>query len=69
MRNPPFVEMTSRCAVMTKVIVVLVTDSCHRFLEAGQFIPQVLHRMVKNVQLGGLLSNNLPEIKGLETET
>ena len=52
----------------TEVIVELPTSPSHHGLEASQLILQVLHGVMKDVQLGGLLTNYLPEVEGLNNE-
>ena len=67
MGQPSLMEVTSGNAVSSKVVVVLTTYSCHRFLETGQFVLQVLHGVMKDVQLGRLHLDHLPEVIGLKT--
>ena len=50
----------------TEVLVELPIRPRHHAFETGQFVLQVLHGIVKNVQLSSLLSDHLPEIEGLD---
>ena len=63
--NPSLVELATPSRASTKVLVELTTRPCHHGLETGQFILQVFHGVVQDVQLGRLLPDHLPEIEGL----
>ena len=52
---------------LSKVVVILTTDTGHRLLEAGQFGLEVLDRMVEDVQGGRLHPDHLPKLIGLKT--
>ena len=67
--NPPFVSQTSRGTAPMEVVVVLLAHARHRLLEAGQLILEIFHRVGKYVQHGGLFTNHLPQVIGLENET
>ena len=66
MIKPSFVELTTGDRVPSEVVVVLATDPSHRLLEAGELVFQILHGMVKDVQLRRLLAHQHPKIIGLE---
>ena len=65
MGNPSLMEVVSRSRTSAKVLVEPLNDPVHDLLEAGQLIFEVLHRIVKNVQLGGLLTNHLAKLASL----
>ena len=66
MGDPPFVELATPSRAPTEVVIELLTRARHHVLEAGQFVLQVLHCILKDIQLGRLLPNHLPEVKGLD---
>ena len=53
-------EMATRNATLAEVFVVLATDPGHDRFKARQFVLQVLDRVMEDIQLGGLLSDQLP---------
>ena len=65
MGNPPFVELTDRGRTPTKVLVELTSDTGHDLFEASQFVLQVLHRIMENIDCGVLLPNHLTKVATL----
>ena len=67
MSCPPLVRLTGGNSGPSKVIIVPAADPCHYRLEPGQFILQVFHGVVQDIQFRGLLPNYLREVIGLRT--
>ena len=65
MGNPSLVDLANRGCATTKVLVELTSNSSHDLFEAGQLVLKVLQRVMENVDLGVLLSNNLTKVATL----
>ena len=64
-QNPSVVELTNSDLALTEVVVLLLNDTSHDLFEAGQLVFEVLQSIMKNVDLGILLSDHLTKVATL----
>ena len=65
MGNPSLMELTDRGGAPTKVLVELTSNASHDLLKAGQFVLEVFHGILENVDLSVLLPNHFTKIATL----
>ena len=65
MGYPSLMKMTTRSATLPKIVVVLVTNSGHDGLEAGQLVLEIFDGVMQDIKLRGLLSYHLTEVASL----
>ena len=57
--NPPLLKLTGRGCALAKVLVELTSNPSHDLLETSQFVFEVLHGIMENID-GGILLPNYP---------
>ena len=65
MGYPPVMEMATRSAAFTEVVVIFATNPGHHRLETGQLVLKVLQSVMENVYFGVLLPNHLAKVATL----
>ena len=64
-QDPPLMELSNRDFTLTEVVIHLTNSTRHNLFETGQLVLEVLQSIMKDIDLGVLLSDHLTKVATL----